>query len=94
MTRTVRPTISGTAVVCCVHDREKRQVRMEAQVAELGRLIGQAYNPRQHKLHLCACCENLFVDPSDEPRFCSSCRPSRLVHPLGGHLPEPKGVIA
>lgn len=82
--------VSGVAVVCCVHDREKRQVTTEAQVAALGLEVGQVYDPKQHRLWLCACCENLFVDPSDEPRYCRRCeRPNR--HPLGGPLPEPNG---
>ena len=88
-----RIVLSGTAQVCCVHDREKRRVVTEAQVAAFApHAIGRDYDPRQDKLHLCSCCENLFVDPSDEPRFCSVCvRP--LVHPLGGPLPEPQGVV-
>jgi hypothetical protein len=88
----IQAVLGGTAVVCCVHDREKRRVTTEAQVARLGLEVGQIYDPVQHKLHRCACCENLFVDPSDEPRFCSVCqRPN--VHPLGGPLPAPIGVI-
>ena len=85
-------TLGGTAAVYCVHDRQKRQVVTEAQVAALGREVGQLYDPKQHKLHRCACCDNLFVDPTDEPRFCSHClRP--LVHSLGGPLPTPIGVV-
>lgn len=90
--RGVTIELGGKAVVCCVHDRVKRQVVTEAQVAALGLEAGQLYDSRQHKLHLCACCENLFVDPSDEPRFCSTCL-SPLVHALGGPLPAPKGVV-
>lgn len=88
----IAPVLSGVAVVCCVHDREKRRVTSERDVFELGLQVGQVYNPAQHKLHLCACCENLFVDPTDEPRFCSSCLP-KPVHPLGGPLPDPRGVV-
>lgn len=84
--------MGGTAVVCCVHDREKRQVVTERQVAELGLEVGMLYDPKQHKLHMCACCSNLFVDPSDEPRYCSSCQ-APLVHALGGPLAEPLGVV-
>lgn len=92
MTRALRSVLSGTAVVCCVHDRQKRQVVTSRQVFDLGLQVGQLYDPRQHKLHLCSCCENLFVDLGDEPRFCSTCvRPH--VHPLGSPLPEPKGVV-
>lgn len=88
----LRPVFSGTAIVCCVHDREKRKVKTEADVAELGKAVGQVYDASQHKLHSCACCENLFVDPSDTPRFCSICNgPPR--HLLGGPLPEPTGVV-
>lgn len=82
--------LGGYSVICCVHDRQKRQIVTEAQVARLGLTAGQVYDPRQHKLHMCACCQNLFVDPTDTPRFCSVCqRP--LVHALGGPLPEPIG---
>lgn len=84
--------VGGVAVVCCVHDRIKREVTTEQQVALLGLEAGQIYDPTQHKLFKCACCENLFVDPGDEPKFCHVCRGS-LVHPLGGPLPEPKGRL-
>jgi hypothetical protein len=85
--------LGGKAVVCCVHNREKRQVQTEAQVAALGLAVGRLYDPKQDKLHLCSCCANLFVDPSDEPRFCSVCL--RVpTHALGGPLPDPKGVVA
>lgn len=87
-----RVAFSGTAVVVCVHDRTKREVTTEAQVADLGRAVGQAYDPRQHKLHACACCENLFVDPSDVPRYCRRCQPPAL-HPTGGPMPEPIGEV-
>lgn len=90
---TLRVALGGTAVVCCVHDREKRKVVTEAQVAALGLQVGQVYDQRQHKLHRCACCENLFVDPTDTPRFCSACQ-GPLQHMLGGPLPEPTGVVA
>lgn len=91
-TGTLSMTLGGTAIVCCVHDREKRQIRSEAAVAELGALVGVAYRPEHHKLFDCACCENLFVDEDDEPKFCYRCR-GPLVHALGGPLPEPTGVI-
>lgn len=89
----LRVALGGTAVVCCVHDREKRKVVTEAHVAQLGLQVGQLYDPAQHKLHRCACCENLFVDQTDTPRFCSVCQ-GPLRHPLGGPLPEPVGVVA
>jgi hypothetical protein len=80
--------LAGAAVVVCPHDREKRQVTTEAQVAELGRQVGQTYDPKQHRLWDCACCHNLFVDPSDEPRYCRRCSlvPS---HSLAGPLTPP-----
>lgn len=90
--QTITPFLSGKAVVCCVHDREKRKVKTEADVYALGLLVGQEYDPAQHKLHLCACCENLFVDASDVPRYCSVCL-GPLVHALGGPLAPPHGVV-
>jgi hypothetical protein len=88
----VGPAFGGTAVVCCVHDREKRQVTTEAQVAALGLSVGIVYSPRQHKLKKCACCDNLFFDPTDIPRYCSVCLRDP-VHALGGPLAEPTGVL-
>ena len=82
----------GRAIVCCVHNRQKRQVTTERQVAELGAAVGQRYDPRQHKLHRCACCDNLFVDPTDIPRYCHACLPPP-VHPLGGPLAAARGVV-
>lgn len=79
------PTLGGVAVVCCVHDREKRQVVTERMVAELGRQVGQIYDSRKHRLITCACCENLFVTEGDEPSYCYDCR-GPIVHPLGGPL--------
>lgn len=90
----IRIVLGGKAQVYCVHDREKRQVTTEAHVAALGLLHDPPflYDPKQHKIHRCACCDNLFVDPSDEPRYCRPCqRP--LVHKLGGPLQEPRGVV-
>ena len=75
----VAPAFAGTAVVCCVHDREKRKI------TELH------FDPVREKLHQCACCENLFTDRTDTPMFCPQCR-GKLVHPLGGPLPDPLGV--
>lgn len=89
----LRVALGGTAVVCCVHDREKRTVVTEAQVAALGLEVGMVYDPVQHKLHRCACCDNLFVDPTDVPRYCSVCQ-GPLARRLGGPLPEPTGVVA
>lgn len=88
----LRIVLGGTSQVCCVHDREKRVVTTERQVAELGLQVGIVYDARIHKLQRCACCANLFFDPSDEPRFCSVCQRPQ-THPLGGPLPDPEGVI-
>jgi hypothetical protein len=88
----VRLVLSGTSAVHCVHDREKRVVKTEEDVARLGPLVGLVYDPKQHKTHRCACCDNLFVDPSDEPRYCSVCQ-GPLVHALGGPLAPPIGVV-
>ena len=89
-----RIVLGGTAQVFCVHDREKRQVTTERQVAELGLLlpVPVIFDRKLHKLQFCACCENLFFDISDEPRYCAVCqRPN--VHALGGPLPPPEGVV-
>jgi hypothetical protein len=90
--RGVRLVLGGTAAVFCIHDREKRSVTTERQVFELGLQAGQLYDRRIHKLMRCACCDNLFVSVSDEPRFCSSCQRPQ-IHVPGGPLPEPRGVI-
>ena len=87
-----RVALSGTAVVVCVHGREKREVTTEAEVAEVGLVLGIVYNPKQHKIHKCACCENLFVDPTDIPRYCRPCQRA-AVHPIGGPMPEPIGEV-
>ena len=87
-----RPAFGGAAVVCCVHDREKRQVTDPEDVRTLGAALGITYDSRKHKIHTCACCGNLFVTGDDTPRLCDICMgPTR--HQLGGPLPEPRGVI-
>lgn len=88
----LRPTISGVAVVCCLHDREKRQIRTEQQIIALGREIGVEYDPKQHHIFECACCQNWFVNTGDEPRFCHVCR-MPLVHAPAGPLAEPTGRL-
>lgn len=92
MTRTLRPVVSGSATVHCVHDRQKRQVVTEADVAAVGLTAGLIYDSRIHRVFRCSCCENLFVDIADEPRFCTVCR-QPPVHALGGPLPEPGGPV-
>ena len=54
--------------------------------------MGIVYDERIHKLHFCSCCQNLFFDVSDEPRYCHVCR-GDLKHQLGGELPDPIGVV-
>jgi hypothetical protein len=88
-----RAVLGGVATVHCVHDRQKRQVVTEAQVARLALVAGIVYDPKQHRIHRCACCANLFVDPSDEPRYCSFCTVKPLAHPLGGPLAAPLGEV-
>jgi rRNA maturation endonuclease Nob1 len=86
-------SMGGQAVIYCVHDRQKRVVTSEADIARVGLSVGVVYDPQQHKIHRCACCQNLFVDPGDQPRFCHQCGHRPLAHPLGGLLPEPIGVV-
>jgi hypothetical protein len=74
------PAFAGTAVVCCVHNREKRRV------------TDLAFDPTREKLHQCACCENLFTERTDTPMFCRQCR-GAAVYELGGPLPDPTGVL-
>jgi hypothetical protein len=89
----VRLALSGVAKVHCVHDREKRLVTDPEDVRTLGESLGVVYDARKHKIHTCACCENLFVTGDDTPRLCDPCM-GLNIHPLGGTLPEPRGVIA
>lgn len=86
------PTLGGVATVVCLHDRPKRQVTDIPHVQELGRSVGIEYDPRIHKVHLCACCENLFVSGDDTPRFCIPCQPPP-THQPGAPLPEPIGAV-
>lgn len=84
---------SGVAVVCCVHDREKRQIRTEEALAQLLDEFGYPYDPKQHRVFECACCENLFVRQDDMPQFCGKCR-TTPVFALAAPLPDPTGAIA
>ena len=85
-----RVGLAGSAVVCCVHDCVKREITTEAQVMTIGLEVGIRYDPKQHRLWKCACCENLFVDPSDEPRLCRRCLVP-VVHQPAGPLSKPNG---
>lgn len=93
-TQPIQIGIGGKAQVCCLHDCVKRSITTERQIFEIGLSVGQVYDRKQHKLHRCACCENLFVDVSDVPRFCHTCRVSPFAHVPAGPLPEPIGVVA
>jgi hypothetical protein len=72
--------VTGVAVVCCVHDRVKRE------------FVDLEFDPAKYKPHLCPCCENLFLREDDIPHYCAVCT-GRPVHPLGGPIPEPKGAL-
>jgi len=71
-------SITGTVLVCCVHDRVKREI------------TDLAFNPATHKAHLCGCCENLFLRTDDVPHYCPTCG-GHPVHPVNGKLPDPLG---
>lgn len=88
----VQIALSGVAVVHCVHDVPKRVFTTEEDVRLYGVKVGVPFDPKQHKLHKCACCENLFSDPSDEPRLCSFCQ-KKPVHEPQAPIPDPTGVV-
>jgi hypothetical protein len=90
MSANLRLGLSGSAVVVCPHDRPKREVTTERQVAELAPHAGFKFDPKQHRLWLCACCQNLFVDPSDEPRYCRRCQ-AATHHPTTAPIAPPNG---
>lgn len=84
--------LGGTAVVCCVHDRIKRIVNDDKALILGMQEAGLVYDPAQHKIHRCSCCENLFLDLTDIPRLCDGClKPP--THALAGPLAEPEGVV-
>ena len=79
-----------------MHDRQKRVVNTPDDVIKLGRALVPPviFDARVHKVHKCACCENLFVDTADIPRYCAVCDPKNpLTHQLGGPLGNPIGVV-
>ncbi len=83
--------LSGVAVVCCVHNREKREVIDPEHVKFLGKILGVEYDPTKHKLQVCACCENLHVRPDDTPSLCDDCQkvPTYVLHaPVPSPLEE------
>lgn len=73
-------SVSGVALVCCVHDRVKREV------------TDLAFDPATHKVHMCACCENLFTRTDDVPHYCEPCG-GQPVHRLMAPLPTPIGEV-
>lgn len=85
--------LGGTAVVCCVHDREKNVVRTVDDLAEIGASVGIELDATIHKIHSCTCCANLFVDESDLPMYCYDCR-RPAIHAVMAPLPEPKGAMS
>lgn len=88
----LRVSLGGKAEVFCVHDRKKREVVTEEQVALLGLEIGVVFQKGIHHTHHCPCCDNLFVADGTTERYCATCSGSP-VHALGGPLAEPKGVV-
>jgi hypothetical protein len=58
-------SMGGTAIVCCLHGRQKRANadRFECDLVKDGRP------------HLCPCCESLYAKHSDEPGPCPQCQP-------------------
>ena len=74
------PAFGGTAVICCVHNRVKRQV------------TDMLFDAALTKIHLCSCCENVFTERTDTPVFCRTCR-GDAVYELGGPLPDPTGAL-
>lgn len=92
MSSSVHPAFGGQAVVYCIHDRVKGEVTDLGHVGLLGLEAGQLFNPAQHKVHRCPCCDNLFVRLDDVPHYCPPCS-GRPVHPVGGPIPEPQGVV-
>jgi hypothetical protein len=96
VTKLLRPlSLGGTAVVVCLHNREKRVVNTPDDVAQLGVLLDPPviFDPKVHKVHICACCSNLFVDRTDSPRYCSVCDPNKpFTHMPAAPLAQPIGV--
>lgn len=73
-------SLGGSARVYCVHNRPKRDV------TEL------AFDPTATSIHLCACCENVFLERSDTPMFCPACNRAPTYRQQGP-LPTPRGRI-
>jgi hypothetical protein len=80
VSRAVKIGVSGVAKVYCIHNQEKRSIR------------GLEFARSQTKVHMCACCENLFLERTDTPMFCANCR-RPATYQAGGPPPDPIGVI-
>jgi hypothetical protein len=72
--------VAGRARVYCLHNQEKRRV------------VELEYDRAKTKVHLCACCQNLFLERTDTPMFCEPCRHTP-VYVAAGPLPQPRGVV-
>jgi hypothetical protein len=77
--------ITGAAIVCCVHDRQKREL---VDPDELRLLYRAAYNTTPRVVARCACCDNLFAAFDDTPRLCTTCN-GPTVHTVRGPLADP-----
>ena len=90
--RGVEISLSGTAVVCCVHDRQKRQVKSPDDCMRIAREAGVTLMAHP-KFQTCGCCENVFATFGDAPQYCHTCSGAN-VHLLGGPLNQPiEGVL-
>ena len=84
-------SVSGVAVVCCVHDRQKDLVKdPDVLIAAATR---RGINRNTYLVQFCACCRNYFLHLDDEPALCQTCR-RRPVHQPAGPLPNPEGIAA
>ena len=85
-----RTTLGGTATVCCVHDRVKREF---ADPDAFRYAFRAAYHRDPLVVLLCGCCGNLFESLADTPKFCRACS-GATVHKLEAPLPDPiEGAI-
>lgn len=66
-------SLGGVAVVCCVHDREKRVITDREQAIRLGQEFGYDFDPAKHVFQTCSCCENVFATFTDAPMRCPVC---------------------
>lgn len=83
----IRISLSGSAKVYCVHDREKRLLKTPDDCVRVARDAGMVLLAHP-KFHTCGCCDNVFATLDDEPQYCHRCSGNN-VHKLGGPLNEP-----